>query len=439
MRRNEGSEMVERARELEVAMLWGDQIINVRHIPMGDCCTLGSGLHADFQLYSDEVGECATLARVEAGGARISVPRGAWASIEDEVGEGAQARDGELLLGLDQSARLELGGLALVIRWVLPAVQAERRGEPFDFFFSKLLTSTFLAGAAALVAMTMTDMSAESLSQDLFRNKTQYAKVDFRAEVKEPKHKPLDFIVVKPTEDAPPENYRSGPHETKGGPTLDGKKRTDDRRKAMKAGLLGLLGSPEGSAGSILSGAGLGTGIKNALGGLTNSSLSDLGGLAGFGSRGFTQGGGGTGLSIGSIGTKSGGRGGMGDYGRISINGRSKEATRIIPGTTKVVGSCERVTIGNLISKRANEVRHCYEAELTKNPSLAGRVTASFTIGPTGGVESAEIAQSDVGSAKLEECIVGRIRRWKFPEPQGGGSCVINYPWVFKTAGGDEE
>ena len=37
-----------------------------------------------------------------------------------------------------------------------------------------------------------------------------------------------------------------------------------------------------------------------------------------------------------------------------------------------------------------------------------------------------------------EQCMLNRIRRWKFPEGQGGATSV-NYPWVFKPAGSDEE
>ncbi len=29
------------------------------------------------------------------------------------------------------------------------------------------------------------------------------------------------------------------------------------------------------------------------------------------------------------------------------------------------------------------------------------------------------------------------IRRWKFPEPQGGGIVTVTFPWIFKPAGSE--
>jgi hypothetical protein len=50
-----------------------------------------------------------------------------------------------------------------------------------------------------------------------------------------------------------------------------------------------------------------------------------------------------------------------------------------------------------------------------------------------------ELEDTEEGSDCGEQCILNRIKRWKFPEPKGGGVCVINYPWVFQPAGGGSE
>ncbi|MBS1150427.1 MAG: putative abductin-like protein [Myxococcaceae bacterium] len=34
--------------------------------------------------------------------------------------------------------------------------------------------------------------------------------------------------------------------------------------------------------------------------------------------------------------------------------------------------------------------------------------------------------------------MLARIRRWKFPEPQGGGVVSVTFPWIFKPAGSDD-
>ncbi len=33
--------------------------------------------------------------------------------------------------------------------------------------------------------------------------------------------------------------------------------------------------------------------------------------------------------------------------------------------------------------------------------------------------------------------MLSRIRRWKFPEPKGGGVVAVTYPWLFSPAGSD--
>ncbi|MBI5549583.1 MAG: energy transducer TonB, partial [Deltaproteobacteria bacterium] len=185
---------------------------------------------------------------------------------------------------------------------------------------------------------------------------------------------------------------------------------------------------------------GLGTGINQALGSLKgDSGLTDAHGIGGLGSRGTGPGGGGTGLGLGGLGTKGGGRGSGGSGFGINLGDRGKGETRVIPGKTTVTGSCERAIIGKVISRHANEIRYCYEVELNKEPNLAGKIGVSFTIDSTGAVGDASIAQSTLNSNNVEQCVLTRIRRWKFPEPKGGGVCVINYPWVFKAAGSGDE
>ena len=63
----------------------------------------------------------------------------------------------------------------------------------------------------------------------------------------------------------------------------------------------------------------------------------------------------------------------------------------------------------------------------------------AWTIDPTGGVSEANVSESSIGNANVESCIVQRIRRWKFPEPSGGGVVNVTFPWIFKAAGDEGE
>ena len=144
-------------------------------------------------------------------------------------------------------------------------------------------------------------------------------------------------------------------------------------------------------------------------------------------------GGGGGGLGIGGLGTRGGG-GGRGHG--ITLGGGGKRTTRIVPGRTTVVGGLDRSVIAEVIRRYQNQVRFCYERELQKNPSLEGRVAMQFTIDGTGRVSQAVVQEDTVGNnGAVGRCISQRIRRWRFPEPKGGGEVIVNYPWTFRAAG----
>ena len=113
--------------------------------------------------------------------------------------------------------------------------------------------------------------------------------------------------------------------------------------------------------------------------------------------------------------------------------------SRVIPGKTTVVGGLDKDVIMKVIKRHQNEIKFCYEQELQKNPQLGGKVAVAWTIDPAGAVSDANVSESSIGNANVESCIVQRIRRWKFPEPAGGGVVNVTFPWIFKAAGDDSE
>ena len=205
-----------------------------------------------------------------------------------------------------------------------------------------------------------------------------------------------------------------------------------------KLGLVAALskvGAGGGSAASnVLGPGGLGTGINNALGGVKGSAgVGDAYGVGGMGSRGTGRGGGGTALGIGGLGTKGSG-GGRGGYGEVDLGGRGKEETQFVPGRTLVVGGLSRDVINRIIQRHYNEVKYCYEKELSKKPDLYGKVTVLFVIDGTGKVGDALVQQSTLSSEPVEACMMNHVRRWTFPAPQGGGTVQVTYPYVFKSS-----
>ena len=107
--------------------------------------------------------------------------------------------------------------------------------------------------------------------------------------------------------------------------------------------------------------------------------------------------------------------------------------------TPKLPPGYDRDLVLKVVRRHQNEIRFCYESELPKVPDLSGKVTVAWTIGASGAVEMAEIADSGLGNTNVESCIVQKVRRWTFPEPKGGGEVAITFPWVFTVAGSDGE
>lgn len=75
------------------------------------------------------------------------------------------------------------------------------------------------------------------------------------------------------------------------------------------------------------------------------------------------------------------------------------------------------------------EVSACYQDEAAKNDQLrSGRVSAQWVVASDGLVEEASIAESNINSTAVEDCIVNEILSWEFPQKKGGGSvAMVNY------------
>ena len=95
-----------------------------------------------------------------------------------------------------------------------------------------------------------------------------------------------------------------------------------------------------------------------------------------------------------------------------------------------VQGSLGKDQIRPVIQQHIGEVKQCYEAQLQKNKSLAGRVMVNFTIGTDGKVTDSRISETTLKNPDCEKCIADAVQSWQFPKPRGG-KVVVNYPFVL--------
>lgn len=186
-------------------------------------------------------------------------------------------------------------------------------------------------------------------------------------------------------------------------------------------------------------GKGKAAGVSNALygKGLVAAPFGDgapSAGTGGYGTRG-RAGGGARGAGYGSetvVGSWKGtGPEGPGAAGSGAGNGGSGSAFGDDDDVV-VQGGLDRDQIAAVIQRYLGQITYCYEQGLQTKPSLSGRVSVKFRIGGSGRVETAGIAHSSVRSAKVENCIVGKLKAWRFPKPHGGVSVAVTYPFVLR-------
>ncbi len=132
--------------------------------------------------------------------------------------------------------------------------------------------------------------------------------------------------------------------------------------------------------------------------------------------------------SAGGYGTRGTG-GGKAGYGKISIVGGQSAVSLPLDDEATVEGGLDRDQIIAVINRNRGQIIYCYEQGLQKQPTIGGRVAVSFVIGPNGRVTTANVAQSSLQSQRVESCIVGRMKTWKFPRPVGNVSVDVLYPF----------
>jgi len=216
------------------------------------------------------------------------------------------------------------------------------------------------------------------------------------------------------------------------------------------AGFLGIFKEATGShlASEFGRDTALGTDEVNALGGLMGDKIGEAAGEGGLGLYGTGRGGGGTGegtigLDYGGPDTigKGGGGGSGSGYGKGagSWGGHKTTAPDVVAGAPIIRGSLDKEIIRRVIRKHKNEIKYCYEKELTKKPDLHGKVKISFVIAPTGAVAKASASESTIGNPSVDACVVDKVLRFIFPKPEGGGIVEVAYPFVFNAGSGGDK
>ncbi|MEZ4449097.1 MAG: AgmX/PglI C-terminal domain-containing protein [Nannocystaceae bacterium] len=176
-------------------------------------------------------------------------------------------------------------------------------------------------------------------------------------------------------------------------------------------------------------------------GGLQGTAVGESFGVGGLGLVGTGRGGGGTGegtIGLGNTGLI--GRGGSGSgYGRgagAGFGGRGALIPTVRQARAEVQGSLDKDIIRRIVRAHINEIRHCYNQTLSRDPNARARVAIHFTIDSKGAVPSSVVQESTAADHALGTCMANAIKRWKFPKPPGGGTVLVTYPFVLEPGDG---
>ena len=93
-------------------------------------------------------------------------------------------------------------------------------------------------------------------------------------------------------------------------------------------------------------------------------------------------------------------------------------------------GSLDDDLIRRVVRAHSPEIEACYEAALDRDAEANGIVLVAFTIGTAGKATAATIEHSDISDGTLHACMLGAVRGWLFPRPEGG-SVEVRYPFVL--------
>ncbi|CAN5563173.1 hypothetical protein BH10BDE1_BH10BDE1_29190 [soil metagenome] len=179
--------------------------------------------------------------------------------------------------------------------------------------------------------------------------------------------------------------------------------------------------------GAVNTTAGPGLGGNAGSGGVQTSIYSKGLVAAPLGAGGNMQGGGG-------YGTKGKG-GGQAGYGQISLVGSAGTSPIPLGREAIIGGGLDRDLIADVINRNLGQIRFCYEQGLQGDPALAGRVAVDFTIGGQGQVKVANVGSTTLNSKLVEDCILLRLKTWKFPLPDGGADVKVSYPFALRRTG----
>ena len=358
-------------------------------------------------------------------------------SFKDAVAAGRGTQDGDVYeFPMDEDSRLviDVNGTVFVSHMVhAGARMISRKNAETDYPFIAILS---FIGFLGLVFGGLMFFSPKPAGNQMVEIPDRFVELLLeKPEIEEKKKKKPDANPdagegAKAKKEEGKVGKKDAKMEKAKGNKVEVKKKELDRKIAEDAGVLGAL-ADAGDLDGMFGNSGLDANLTGGIGGLIGAKGTQIG-AGGLGARGSGLGGGGTAEGLGGLGTKGIGSGSSGyGSGGGSFGAKGEGGIGAVGGDPIILGALDRSLIDEVIKRHMNQIRYCYQRELTKNPSLAGKVVVKFVIAKDGSVSSASKKTSTINNGAVEQCVVGRFMRMQFPEPKGGGIVIVSYPFTF--------
>ena len=431
---------------LEIKVMWGGIVLDVRHFTGEQAVTVGTHPEATFKMITALPGE-QTFTLVSPGGAGGHVVN-AERSMEMEIRRNGSVLESHQLpsagavrahaLGIADRCRVLIGQLAFVIQYIKPAAGVKSKTlATADLALAKWFFVFLVVALGLWTAIQLTPEPAADFTSYI-KNPARYAGMILPTHQPDKKRfapieKP-EYIEVRSSKHAA---YDKAEHRNrKNGEAVNSR---EDYEQKVKDSPLGWLkeiggGGDEGD-GSVFGSTNL-TSLEQELDGIEAPGMRDNKGFGGMGTRSGKPGGPGSDLGLGGMGPFGpGGPLGPG-YDSVDIVRTTKkpiEVKRDKEGTRLYGDGLSKSLVGEYLGRYWSQFKWCYSRELDKDPNLYGKVTVTFTISNKGRVSEASVLNSSMNDMNVESCVLRTIRRINFPPPDGGGEVIVTYPFLFTT------
>lgn len=457
---------------IEVALAWGEAVVEVRHLSPGERLTCGPGPGSGLTLPETLCEETFELVGADLlGAAVLRFPRsrsgiyrlgeGSEFSLAEVTG--ATGPLGSVPLTEGSLVRVEFGALMLTVTTfraeaTLPrAPLAGFERETLGYFgLSLSVFGSFLATLAYFVPPHGLLDDAE-IQKDRLVDLSHYMRaLSEREKEREERTRSAEEVSAPSGGNTAASPGAAGAMGTPrprmapgraafGGPKSEATElaRGAAVEEARHFGMNALLAA--GFSGAVFErDRSLATDDVSARGDLFSASIGEVAG-SGLGLHGLEESGGGNGPSVGMnslfagnvLGTNCPGNvpcgGGLGEFGRSvgrSGSGHVVRSPRVTPeGAVTLNGRLPAEVIRRTVRQNFGRFRFCYERGLAQNPSSEGRVAVRFVIGRDGSVSNVSTAANELGSA-VGGCLVESFYGLSFPPPEGG-IVTVTYPLLF--------